>query len=268
MYYKTYWDKKNTTFLILHWWGATEKSWDKVWELLSNNFFVIVPIIPLAIKYDLDLSKDSIENNEIWKVNKIDLENEKENKFYNLDDYAKLINEFIEKLNLKDFILLWHSNGWAIAIKLLTNFQWINVKKLILNNSAWIRKDKKRSFKRKIFNFIAKLVKPIFSLPWMWKIRILFYKLIWGQDYLEAEKNPNKKKTYLNMINEDLQDIIPNIKNDTLLIWWENDTYTPLEDWKKINNLIKNSKMVVINNVRHGIHLRKPEELVKVILDN
>jgi len=190
------------------------------------------------------------------------------NKVYTLDDYADLVKNLIDELELKNFVLLWHSNGGAIATKLVTKYPDLPVKKLILNNSAWIRKDKKRSLKRKIFGIVSKIVKPVFSLPWMWKIRNLFYKAIWGQDYLEAEKNPNKKQTFLNMINEDLQELFQKIQVDTLLIWWENDTYTPLSDWKKINNFVKNSKIVIIKNVRHGIHLQNPKKLVEVILDN
>ena len=244
MKYTTYWNKKNTPFLILHWWGWSSKSWEQVASLLSDKFFVVIPDIPCASKL-------------------VDCE-----RTYTLDDYSKLVKNFIEDMELKDFVLLWHSNGGAIATKLVVNYPELKVKKLILNNSAWIRKDVKRSRKRKILNFVSKLVKPIFSLPWMWKIRVLFYKLIWWQDYLDAEKNPNKKQTYLNMINEDLQNVFPLVKKDTLLIRWQNDTYTPLEDGKKIHNLIIDSKLVIIENVRHGIHLQNPNALVEVILDN
>ena len=294
MYYKTYWNKNKTPFLILHWWGGSITSWENVANMLSKDFFVIVPEIPLAAKQDnriktglkagvqKNIKKSSEEKKEFRQIlaqngdgfkkwietdfKEAKLESEKE--VYTLDDYAVLIKEFIDKLKLENFILLGHSNGWAIATKLVVNFPKLKVKKLILNNSAWIRKDRKRSLKRKIFWVIAKIVKPIFSLPWMWKLRNLFYRAIWWQDYLEAEKYPWKKQTYLNMINEDLQDIFPKINLDTLLIWWENDTYTPLSDWKKINNLIKNSKLVIIKNVRHGIHLQKPKKLLEVILDN
>jgi len=231
MDYKTYWNKKNTPFLILHGWGGSSDSWIQVAKKLWENFYVIV------------------------------------NKTYTLDDYADLIKKIINELNLQDFILLWHSNGWAIASKLVVNYPKLKIKKLILNNSAWIRKDVKRSLKRKVFWAISKVIKPIFTLPGMWKIRKLFYKAIWWHDYLEAEKNPNKKQTYLNMINSDLQENYKDINIPTLLIWGENDTYTPLEDGKKIHSLIKDSKLVIINNVRHWIHLQKPNELIKVILE-
>ena len=244
MEYKTFWDKSNPAFVILHWWGGSSESWEQVAEMLAKDFFVIVVDYPCGSKL-LDCDK-----------------------VYTLDDYADLVKNLIEELWLKDFILLWHSNGGAIATKLVTKYPDLPIKKLILNNSAGIRKDKKRTLKRKIFGLVSKIAKPVFTLPWMWKIRNLFYRAIWWQDYLEAEKNPYKKQTFLNMINEDLQDTFPKIQVDTLLIWWENDTYTPLEDWKKIHSLIQNSKFTVIPDVRHGIHLQNPQELVRVILEN
>jgi len=258
MNYKTFWKNNNPPFLILHWWGGSSDSWEEVGKKLWEKFFVIVPDIPCASKKETRWEKQMRPDEKISSCDKV----------YTIDDYADLIKDFIDELWLKDFILLWHSNGWAVATKLVVKYSDLSVKKLILNNSAWIRKDTKRTLKRKIFWVISKMIKPIFSFPWMWKVRILFYKAIWWHDYLEAEKNPNKKQTYLNMINSDLQEVFPKIDKDTLLIWGENDTYTPLSDGRKIHKLIKNSKLVIIKDVRHGIHLQKPDELVKVILEN
>jgi hypothetical protein len=35
-----------------------------------------------------------------------------------------------------------------------------------------------------------------------------------------------------------------------------------------MRNNIKNSKMVVLDNETHGIHIKNPERLVKTFLDN
>jgi len=198
-------------------------------------------------------------------------------KEFDLDEYATVIEEFIIEMWLKNVILWWHSNGWAISIKIANRWK-INISRLILNNSAWIRNDSKRSLKRKILNNIAKNIKKIIKiLPspgrgglgrGFKKIRKLFYKAIWSHDYLNAEKNPNLKQTYLNIISSDLTDEIKKIKLDTLLIWWEKDTYTPLSDWNTIRNSIKNSKMIVLKNEKHWIHLHNPELLVKTFLQN
>jgi len=249
-------EPKNDTILILHWWQWASSSWSEVWKILGNSWYnVVIPDIPCASK------------------------NTKCNDIYNLDSYAELIEEFIwdlvkkhKKIDFSNLILWGHSNGWAISIK-LTNRKKINILRLILNNSAWIRNDKNRSFKRKVFNFFTKIGKKVFSCSilkklWVDKIRNLFYRAIWSQDYLNAEKNPKLKETYLNMISSDLKDEIKLIDKFTLLIWWENDNYTPVSDAYFMRNNIKRSKLVILDNETHWIHLKNPERLVQVFLDN
>ena len=46
------------------------------------------------------------------------------------------------------------------------------------------------------------------------------------------------------VVNEDLTNLIPNIKSETLLIWGTCDEATPIEDGRKMKELIKNSELV------------------------
>ncbi len=244
-------NKESDIILILHGWQGVSSSWTKAGKLLSENWFhVIIPDIPCASK----LTKCS--------------------DIYNLDDYAEIIENFIEDLKDKykdlnfDNLILWgHSNWWAISIK-LANRKKLKILRLVLNNSAWIRNDKKRSLKRRIFNNLVKPLKKLKNIKWFKKLRELFYKAIWSHDYLQAEKNPNLKQTYLNMISSDLKNEIKNIDNHTLLIWWEKDSYTPVSDGHFMRNNIKNSKLVILDNETHWIHLKNPDRLVKTFLDN
>jgi pimeloyl-ACP methyl ester carboxylesterase len=72
--------------LILHGWGGSSDSWIEVAKKLTDNFYVIVLDIPCASKLtDCD-------------------------KVYTLDDYAKLVKDFIDELELENFILMGHSN--------------------------------------------------------------------------------------------------------------------------------------------------------------
>jgi pimeloyl-ACP methyl ester carboxylesterase len=142
------------------------------------------------------------------------------------------------------------------------------IEKLILNNSAWIRNDKKRSLKRKIFSVLIKPFRFLASFEMFKGLRKLFYRAIWSQDYIQAETKSFLKETYLNMISSDLKKEIKEIKVPTLLIWWENDTYTPLSDWKFMSENIKNSKLIISENQKHWIHLKNPEKLVKTFLEN
>lgn len=255
IHYEDWLDESNeNTIVILHWWGWSSQSWLKVGELLFQSWFnVIIPDLPW-------FGKTKIE------------------KVFDLDEYAKVVEKFIKELWLKDIILWWHSNWWAISIKVATRNN-VNISRLILNNSAWIRNDKKRSFKRKILNSFTTIIKKILNIiptrkNWdtdngmIKKIRKIFYKAIWWQDYLNTENNPYLKETYLNMIKSDLTEIIPNISQNTLLIRWKYDTYTPFWDWIYMRNNIKNSKIIILENEKHWIHITSPEKLVHTFLNN
>ena len=247
-------NKDSDVILILHGWQGASSSWTEVGKKLSEKWYhVIIPDLPCASK----LSNC--------------------NDIYNLDDFAEIIEKFIDDLKTKypeinfDNLILWgHSNWWAISIK-LANRKNIKILRLILNNSAWIRNDKKRSFKRKILKLVTSFLAPFLKGDGsrrLKKLRELFYKAIWSHDYLKAEKNPNLKQTYLNMISSDLKDEIKNIDNHTLLIRWEKDNYTPVSDAHFMRNNIKNSKLIILDNETHWIHLKNPDRLVETFLQN
>ena len=230
------------TIVILHGWWWSLNSWEKVAEKLSIKWYnVLVPDLPW-----------------FWKTQLSEI--------YNLNKYTEWMISLLKELSLDNFILLWHSNWWAIATK-LENTKEFNIKKLVLNNSAWLRNNKK-SIKKIAIKYISKILKPIFNLKYLNKIRGYIYRFIWWHDYLNTENKPFLKETYLNIINEDITNSIKNISTETLLIRWGKDTYTPLSDWIIFNKLIKKSNLIILKNESHWIHLKNPNLLVETFLKN
>ena len=250
--YKLFWELKkgNNNIVILHWWWGSSNSWIKVWELLNSIWYnVIIPDLPW-----------------FWKTTLLSA--------LTLEEYAIIVENFIKELSIiwKEWIILWwHSNGWAISIK-ISNRKKLKISTLILNNSAGIRNDKKISFKKKIFKIFSKIMKPIIDSSnknWLLKrMRPFFYKCIGWQDYINSEKDPKLKQTYLNIISTDLKDEIKTIRDNTLIIWWEKDTYTPCSDGIYMRNEIKKSKMIILPNEKHWIHLHSPEKLIETFIHN
>ena len=225
--------------LILHWWWWSSDTWSKVWEMLSslwNN--VYIPDLP-------GFGKSSID------------------KVYNIETYSDLVKNLVKALNIDNLVLIWHSNWWRISI-LLASEQMLNISKLILAWSAWIRH--KPSFIQKTFKCIATILKPFSEMPWIKQLRVVFYKLVWWRDYLNCD-NKFIKQTFINVLNTDLRDEMKNIRQETSLIWWDKDTYTPLSDWYIMRDLIKGSSLDIIKWARHWIHLTDPERLVKTIIN-
>lgn len=228
------------TFVILHWWWWNADSWLPVGQEI-NNLGYNVYILDLPGFWDTVMDK-----------------------VYNLDDYADVVEKFVKEFNLTHIYLMWHSNWGRISLDMALRWK-TDIKKLILNNSAWIKRP--YTLKQKLFRLIAKTFKSLEFLPLSKQLRNVFYRSIWWHDYLKCE-NPYIKATFLNMISSGLKEELPKINLDTLLIRGENDTYTPLKDGKLMSELIPNSKLVIIPDERHWIHLKSPQKLFEVLKDN
>lgn len=179
---------------------------------------------------------------------------------WNVSDYAIFFRNFLEKLEIKNPILAGHSFGGSIAIK--HNVKCGASKKNILIGTSGFRKRPKKLL---LYKVGAKIFKIVFSFPGLNllknKAREKFYESIGSADYINSGK---LKETYKKIISEDLSDDMKKVSAETILIWGENDAETPLEDGKKINNLIKNSKLFVIKNAGHYVFFDQPEEFNKI----
>lgn len=177
-----------------------------------------------------------------------------------LKDYVEVLEEFIEKLKLKNIILVGHSFGGRVAIKLAANTPLL-IEKLILVDSAGLKGND--SIYLDIKKTAAKAVKPLFSRPFMkpWQERI--YKLVGAEDYLAR---PDLKETFINIINEDLIPLLKKIKIPTLIIWGENDRVTPLDFAYKLKEDIPNSELVILSNAGHFSFLDQKEEFLENLI--
>ena len=64
---------------------------------------------------------------------------------------------------------------------------------------------------------------------------------------------------------------LKNIKNKTLIIWGDKDTAYNFDQVDTLNKNIPNSKIAIIKNCSHNVHLEIPKkfnEIVKIFLDN
>lgn len=180
-------------------------------------------------------------------------------KVWELMDYVDWLNNIVDREKDK-VILVGHSNGGRIAIA-FTNLFPEKVEKLILIDSAGIyHKELPLRIKRAVFKAIAKIGKKLTSSK---TIKNLFYKLTQESDYKDL--NDNAKQTMINLISTDLKPILPQIKTPTLIIWGREDKVTPLSDGIIMNRLIKNSKLGIINNVRHSPMFTNAKEVAQLI---
>lgn len=216
-----YFDSKQgkNPVLILHGWGSSTKVMQNMYEHLSNNHRVIM--------LDLPGFGETSEPDYGW----------------NLDNYVDFIILFMEKLKIDNPTIIGHSFGGRIAIKLASTHKEVKLNKIILIDSAGIKRDKK-SLKKKLIKSMAKILKVISP-----KLVSNLKNKIGSPDYKNA--SPIMKEVLVNIIEEDLTNYLEEIKQPTLLIWGEFDKETPYEDAVIMNEKIKDSGIVKINKAGH-----------------
>jgi len=67
------------------------------------------------------------------------------------------------------------------------------------------------------------------------------------------------------LITSDLKPILGQISIPTFIIWGREDKITPLSDGKMMNELIKNSKLEIIEGARHSPQFTHPDILADII---
>ena len=66
------------------------------------------------------------------------------------------------------------------------------------------------------------------------------------------------KESFIKIVNEDLKEYYAAIKIPALLIFGDKDKETPLYMARRMNRLIKNSKLIVIKNAGHFCFVDNP----------
>ncbi len=212
--------------LMLHGWGSSFNFYKGIMDSLSNCCRVV------ALNFPGCGNSDTMK--EPW----------------NLEDYCNLVLKFIKAIGLENPILIGHSHGGRVTLK-MTAEKMLNPPKIVLLDSAGLIP--KKSIKQKLRAKSFKAIKKTLSLP---IIRNYSGELLEKarNHYGSADYNaapPVLRQTLVSLVNTDLRDIIPNISCPTLLIWGEKDTDTPLQDAKIIESLIKDAGLCVFENAGH-----------------
>lgn len=175
---------------------------------------------------------------------------------YTLHNYTETVRIFAEKLDLKIHAVIGHSAGARIAVKLAAESPDF-IEKLVLVASGGARP----AFVG-LKACLAKIAKPFFAMGFMAPLRKKLYVAMGAEDYLAT---PDLQKTFVNIINENLDPLLPRIKTDTLIVWGEKDATAPIEYGKHITHLIPNARLEVIEGAGHYCFNEKPEKFVALL---
>jgi len=224
--------------ILLHGWGGSLDVFKALHHSLEPHFKVIAIDLPGFGK--------SPEPSTAWGT----------------EEYATMVKDFLEALKIEKPILVGHSYGGRLIIRLGS---MIEVSKNILIGSAGIKPQRPMSYYFKVYTF--KFLKFLAHLP----ILSLFLKDAFEQyrnragssDYKNA--SATMKATLIKAVNEDLTHLLPKVKASSLLIWGENDTATPLRDGKKMEQLIPDAGLVVLKDCGHYCFVEKSQQFLIIV---
>ncbi len=230
---------KGPVVLMLHGWGDSSGTFRQLIAQLRSGFTLIAVDLPGFGQTEAPA--------DVW----------------NLDAYARFVQSFLDKLAIKPYAIVGHSNGGALAIRGLSE-HILAADKLVLLGAAGIRD--RQSLRRFSLKLIAKTGKQAtFWLPTRHKkaLQKRFYGAI-GSDLLVA---PHLQETFKITVRQDVQQDAAKLKLPTLLIYGEADQATPPHYGQLYHRLIAGSKLQLIPSAEHFVHQDQPEKVAQLIME-
>ena len=223
------------TAVMLQGWGTDLGIYDSVANAINSKY--------RFVQFDLPGFGGSDEPKEPW----------------NVDAYADFFCSFMQALGIKKATLIGHSYGGRVIIKLAARESLpFEIDRIVLIDSAGIMPKRSFSYKLKVRRY--KILKTILNTKLVYA---LFPELIddWrsrqgSADYRNA--SPVMRACLVMAVNEDLTELLPKVRQDTLLIWGSLDPDTPLADAKVMEEKIPSSGLAVIEGAGHFSFLEKP----------
>lgn len=228
---------KGPVLLLLHGWQDTKRTFDDLSKELRGF---------RLISLDLPGFGGSELPKEDWR----------------LDDYVQLVRDFVTKLRLEPKAIIGHSFGGRIAIKGVAAGV-LKANRMVLIDSGGISRS--QSLRNVLLKVAAKIGGVITYVPplifFRQRLKTWLYKAI-GSDYNDAGP---LKKTFVNVVSEDLIRYAGKISTPTLIIWGSDDTETPLSDGRQFAQAIKGSKLHIIEGAGHFVHRQQPKQVASAI---
>ncbi len=205
--------------LLLHGWAAPAETYRLIIDHLKPRCRVVAP--------DLPGFGGSQEPERPWAV----------------DDYVDFVLQFAAAVKLSSPVLIGHSYGGRIIIKLMNRPALpFRVPKIVLLDAAGIKPRHGPGYYIKVYSYkAAKHLLPGLAEKMRGKVG--------SSDYKNA--SPLMRQTMVLSLKEDLAPLLPGIHAPTLLIWGENDTATPLSDGQRMEKEIPDAGLVVLKGAGH-----------------
>lgn len=201
----------DVTTVLLHGWGCSCKSLKFCEEVLKKQNLLFVDFPPFGESGNVD---------ESWTI----------------FTYANMVISLCEHLNIKTFNIVGHSFGGRVAI-IISAMRKSEVKKVVLVDSAGVKP-------RRTLRFYLRI--------WSYKLK---KRLGWDVsgcgscDYQALDEG--MKKVFNNIVNTHLEEFLPLIKAEVLIVFGDKDKTTPVYMAKSLHKKIKSSRLEILKGAGH-----------------
>ena len=220
-YYEAYGSEDAPAIVVLPGWMAKASVYRMIADTLSGSYRVIIPDLP-------GFTGDTPEPPEAW----------------DLDGFVDFTKAFISALDIGSVILMGHSFGGRIIIKMMNRDSLpFKVDRIVLIDAAGIRHKLSKGAERK--QKLFRLAKHFMTYA-----QIERYKETHGSADYRAS-SPLMRECMVKAINEDLTPLLPGVKSEVLLIWGTEDTATPLSDGELMEQRMPDAGLARIQGAGH-----------------
>ena len=235
-----------TPLVLVHGFLGSSDMWNPQLKFFKDNFRVIVPALPGFGKSRMTNSCDSIEC------------------------MAKSILDFLENKEIINFNLLGHSMGGMIAQE-MAKIAGDKILKLVCygtgprGNIPGRFETIAQTRKKLKINGLKDTAHRIAKTWFIEEDKAKYFYLCeeaGKQTSIEAADNGLIAMENWNGVKN-----LKNIKNETLIVWGDQDKAYNFNQVETLNDNIPNSDLKIIKGCSHNVHLEKPEEFNSVVVE-
>ena len=235
---------KGFPLILIHGFLGSSKMWEPQINFFKNHFRVITPDLPGFGKSNKAKSHNSIQS------------------------IANLLMDCLGEKKIDKFYLLGHSMGGMIVQEMAKKYGNKIVKLICYSTGPrgempgrFESVDQSRENLKK--KGLEITVKNIAKTWFVRKENAKYFDIC-----IEAGKQTSTKAADDALIafkNWNGVDTLKNIKNETLIVWGDQDKSYNLEQIKTLEKSIKKSKLVIFKNCAHNVHLEQPDQFNNTI---
>ncbi|AFD05687.1 alpha/beta fold hydrolase [Solitalea canadensis] len=217
--------------ILLHGLMGALSNWEPVVDRFSNNYRVIIPMLPL---YDMPLLTTGVKT------------------------LSKFLHKFVEHLNISKFTLMGNSLGGHVALIYVLNHPEF-VHSLVLTGSSGLYENAMgASFpRRESYDYIKEKVAYTFYDPIMASKELV-------DDVFATVNDRNRVIRILAMaksaIRHNMEKDLYKINMPVCLIWGRDDKITPPDVAEEFLKLLPNAELNWVEKCGHAPMMERPEE--------